>query len=116
SKDRTLEIWGLIQFSGLSTTSDRGSEGASSGSNSTLDLSIGFEKYFSDPLSMFRNVSIFGLFHTSQKDTTTLEGTQVGLTSTEFGIGLNYHFFASPLSYNRMIPYATVSGGFGESE
>ncbi len=116
SKDRTLELWGTIQFSGLSTTSDRGSEGASSGSNSTLDMSVGIEKYFSDSFSFFRNFSFFGLFHTSKKDTTTLEGSTVSLTSVEYGVGVNYHFLASPLSYNRFIPYASFSLGVGESE
>ena len=116
SKNRTLELWGTIQFSGLTTTSDRGSEGGSSGSNSTLDMSLGFEKYFADSFSMLRNFSFFALFHVSKKDTTTLEGTTVGLTAIDYGVGVNYHFFASPLSYNRFLPYASFSVGVGQSE
>jgi hypothetical protein len=116
SKERTLEIWGLIHFNGASSSTDRGADGSTTGSTATLDFSIGFEKYFSDPQTWYHRFSIFGLYHVSNKEGQSLEGTQLSLTTNEFGAGVNWHFLSNAQAYSRPIGFLTYSMGVGSSE
>ncbi|MAF79125.1 MAG: hypothetical protein CME63_11525 [Halobacteriovoraceae bacterium] len=111
--ERTIEAFGLIQFSSLSTSVDEGGEGDYTGGDSTIDFSIGVEKYFNSPQSFLGKMSFFGIIHSGNYTTTSIQGSQVTSSVFEYGIGAHYHFGGSPLSYNKFIPFAGGSIGIG---
>ncbi len=110
---RTIEAFGLIQFSSLSTTVDEGGEGNYTGGDSQIDFSVGVEKYFHSPNSFLGKMSFFGIIHSGSYQTTSVQGNQLTSSVLEYGVGAHYHFGASPLSYNRFIPFAGGSIGIG---
>ncbi len=110
---RTIEAFGLVQFSSLSTTVDEGGEGNYTGGDSTIDFSVGIEKYFDSPGSFLEKLSFFALLHSGNYQTTSVQGSQVTSAVFEYGIGAHYHFGGSPLSYNKFIPFAGGSIGVG---
>ena len=115
--NRTLEAFGLIHFNALSTTSDLGEDGGTaSGSDSSMDFSIGVEKYFNRPSGFLRDLSLFGFIHRASNTTSSAQGTEVSSTAFEYGAGLNYHFLAAPLSYHSLIGFVGASFGIGSTE
>lgn len=109
---KTWEVWGLIHFNSLSGTVDDDLNGSGDVSQSTLDFSIGFEKYFrSSRGSFFDNLSLFGFFHRRSSDT----GDSIGISSswTEFGGGLNYHFYGDSKRSENLNLFGTLSMGIG---
>jgi len=116
AKGKTLEFWGILHFSGLSSSSDRGTDGSSSGSNSTIELSAGLEKYFSDTKTWLHDISIFGIVHYSGRSIQTVSGEESSLTALEYGVGVNWHFWADPFVFNKPIGFFTASLGVGKTE
>ena len=110
---RTIEAFGLVQFSSLTTSVDEGGGGDYTGGDSTIDFSIGLEKYFNSPNSFLGKMSFFGVIHSGNYQTTSIQGSQITSSVFEYGVGAYYHFGASPLSYNRFIPFAGGSIGIG---
>ena len=116
SRDKTLEFWGLLHLNGLSSQSDLGEqEGTSSGSNSTVDFSLGVEKYFFRQEGFLKDISLRAFFHSSTKSTSTTQGAEISTGANEFGGGVNYHFLAHPLSYFRLIGFVGFNAGIGSS-
>lgn len=117
SPKRTLEAFGMIHFNALSTTADLGEEGGTtSGSDSSIDFSLGVEKYFNRTSGFLRDLSIFGYIHSASNKTSSAQGTEVSTSVLEYGGGLNYHFLAPPLSHHALIAYVGVGLGIGSSE
>jgi len=116
SRTRSLELWSTLHFSGLSTSQDNTSSGTSSGSNSTLDLSAGLEKYFIDRKLWLHNMSIMALFHYSNKKELGIGGAELSLTAMEYGIGANWHFWADPFAYGKPIGFIGGSFGLGSTQ
>ncbi|PIP89786.1 MAG: hypothetical protein COW01_07880 [Bdellovibrionales bacterium CG12_big_fil_rev_8_21_14_0_65_38_15] len=116
SSTRTIELFGLAHFNALSTTSDLGTAGTTSGSDSSIDFSLGAEKYFNRSTGFLRDLSLFGFIHSASSSSSSAQGTEVSSSVFEYGAGLNYHFLAAPLSYHAMIGYVGVSLGIGTSE
>lgn len=116
SPTRTIDVFGLAHFNALSTTSDLGEEGTTSGSDSSIDFSLGVEKYFNRSSGFLRDLSIFGFIHSASNTTSSAQGTEVASSVFEYGAGLNYHFLAPPLAHNALIGFASVSMGIGSTE
>lgn len=116
AKNKSLEVWGLLQFDGLTSSSDLGTNGSATGSVLSYDVSFGMEKYFQDLKSWFHKVSFFLIFHSNSRNVTGLEGAVVELGVLEYGLGMNYHFLADAFAFNRLIGYFSVAFGFGQSE
>lgn len=117
SPNRTLEAFGMVHFNALSTTADLGEEGGTtSGSDSSIDFSLGAEKYFNRTSGFLRDLSIFGYIHSASNKTSSAQGTEVSTSVLEYGGGFNYHFLAPPLSYHALIAYAGVGFGIGSTE
>jgi len=112
----TLEAMLLIQFTGLSSSTDRGTEGTSSASETAYDVTLGIEKYFPEPKTWYHRFSVFFLVHGEQKSVSQLEGSSISLTSIEYGAGFNWHFLADPMAYNRLIGHFSMGLGIGKSE
>tara|TARA_R110000868_G_scaffold75979_7_gene218913 strand:- start:1875 stop:3017 length:1143 start_codon:yes stop_codon:yes gene_type:complete len=116
SPTRTLETFGMVHFNALSTSSDLGEDGTTSGSDSSVDFSLGIEKYFNRTSGFLRDLSIFGYVHSASSASSSAQGTEVSSSVFEYGAGLNYHFLAAPLAYHAMIGYVGVAMGIGSTE
>lgn len=112
--NRTLELWATMHLASSSTSSDDGTGTSNSGSNTSIDLSAGIEKYFTSRESLIGKFSLFALLHNENKEVTTVQGIKSSISVIEAGIGMNYHFFAHPLSYGRVIGYVGGSVGIGQ--
>ena len=111
---RNLEVWGLIHFTGLGSTSSLGEQVSNSGDTSSLDISLGFEKYFLTMNSWIRKTSVYLMYFNSSKNVQcSFEGSQSKVSATEFGIGVNYHIFNPPNVFGRVIGFLTATYGFG---
>jgi hypothetical protein len=111
---KTIEVFGLAHFSSLSTSAEN-SSGTSAGSNSTIDFSLGVEKYFAQTNSWLSAISLYAYFHKITKEVSGIQGSATSLDALEYGLGLSYHFWASPLAYGRPIGYVTASFGVGDA-
>ncbi|MGB0452824.1 MAG: hypothetical protein ACPGJV_03845 [Bacteriovoracaceae bacterium] len=111
---RTLEVFGIANFSSL--TADSSTDGfSSSGSNSSMDFSLGFEKYFAQKNSFIGDISLYLIVHTTSNEVAGVTGNQTSSEGLEYGLGGSYHFLAHPLSYGQMIGYVTGSFGVGST-
>lgn len=107
---RTIELFGLTHFSSLNTASSD-ETGSSAGSTTAIDFSLGFEKYFAQKNTWLSQLSMFFFVHKFTKEVTAVQGGKTSLDGLEYGLGINYHFWESPLTYGKVIGY--VSGSFG---
>lgn len=112
---RTLEVWGIMHFTSFSTSISGGSEESTTntgGKNTAIDFSLGIEKYFAERSGFLADLSFFGIIH---KITTALasSASSSSFDSLEYGVGVNWHFLAHPLSYGKLIGHLQGSGGVG---
>lgn len=110
---KTIETWGIMHFNGMSSSSDLGADGTTSGSSSVIDFSLGVEKYFNIQNSFLYDISFISYIHYANESVKALEGSEIGLSVFEGGIGINWHFFADPFSINRPIGFISSSFGIG---
>jgi hypothetical protein len=114
--NRTLEFWGTLHFSSLSSTNSTGSQGpSSSGSARGLDTQIGMEKYFLDYERWYGSWSFTPYFHYAKQEYSSLQGHTVSNSVAAFGLGLNWHFGAPPLAVARTIFFLGPSYGIGSA-
>lgn len=113
--NRTLEVFGLLNFNNMSVSSDLSNGNQSSGVVSAMDFSLGMEKYFDSESWILRSLSFSVFFHKSTHETTGLSGTQISLDSLAYGGGVSYHF-TDALSFGRIIPYLTLNFGIGATQ
>jgi hypothetical protein len=110
-QERDWELWSLLHLNMLSgnftTETDEGAT-----SQSTIDFSIGFEKYFAMGESFFTPFSLFLKLHSRSNDS----GDLVAVKSSflEYGLGGNYHFYGDHLRSNNLIGFATLGIGAGQ--
>ena len=114
-RDKTLEAWGLAYYSGLSTSSEQGTT-TTQGKCSTLDFSLGVEKYFNSPKSFFDNVSLFGFITKSGIDMSSADTNTESYDVFGYGGGINYHFGKGPFVYNNLNWFASFSAGMASVE
>ncbi len=116
AREKSLEVWGIMHFTGLSASQDAGSSGTSSGSDSVLDFSVGIEKYFTDRKLWLHNITLQFLLHYSSRKTIGLGGTEMSLTAYEYGGGGSWHFWADPFAYGKPIGFITANFGLGSTQ
>ncbi len=115
---RTVEVYGSFNYTSFSETEDNGFEGveATQRDSSELSFSFGLEKYFSDSMTKMRNFSLIGQFDYSSSEQQETDGTETPVTSTNLmggSIGVNYHFYNDPFSFEKIILFASASFGLG---
>jgi hypothetical protein len=113
--NRTIEIFGLINFNSMNVSSDLSDGNVTSGTVTAMDFTMGLEKYFNSNSIFLRHTSFNIHFHTSKQDTVNLSGTQISLSTFSYGGGGSYHF-SDPLSYGKFIPFITASFGIGATQ
>jgi hypothetical protein len=109
-EDRDWEVWSLLHLNMLSGSfSSETDQGTTSQSN--IDFSIGFEKYFALGQSFFTPFSLFIKLHSRSSDS----GDIVSVKSSflEYGLGVNYHFYGNHLQSNNLIGFTTLGLGVG---
>ncbi len=113
---RTIEVFGLLNFNNMSSSSDLGDGITTTGTNANIDFSFGIEKYFDSTSRALRNFSMSAFFHKATQETVGISGTQISLDAFGYGVGANYHFMADALSYGRGIGFANFTIGVGTSQ
>jgi len=113
---RTIEVFGLLNFNNMSSSSDLGDGVTTTGTNANVDFSFGIEKYFDVQSKALRNFSLSAFMHKSTQETVGISGTQVSLDAFGYGVGANYHFMADALSFGRGIGFANFTIGVGTSQ
>lgn len=110
---KSWEVWGLANLTSMSGTFDDGNTSTST-SQSSLDFSLGVEKFFPNSRSFLKNTSIFGFV--TKRSSTSGADVQTTMDWTEFGGGLNYYFYNSPFQTNRFSFFGSLSLGIGSAE
>lgn len=110
---KSFEIWALANLTSMSGTFDDGTTSTST-SQSSLDFSIGAEKFFPTSKSFFKNVSLFAFI--TKRSSTSGADIQSTMDWTEFGGGINYYFYNTPFQRNRFAFFGTLSAGIGSAE
>ena len=114
--NKDYEWFALVQFEGLSTSSDLAANGTATGANGVFNGTFGLEKYFSSYENWIKYISLqlFGTY--SSRDTSVLEGSQSSLVNLGVGFGGSFHHLAPANSFGRLIGHFSVAFGFGRSE
>lgn len=114
---KTWELFGLGQYSSLSTTvqNDVGTVD-SSGTSGGYDLHFGVEKFFPKNGAWFDKLSIGGFLHFGDAEAISVSGTQ-GKNSI-FGYGLfgRYYFYNHAQDIGRLIGFGGLGFGAGSVE
>jgi hypothetical protein len=115
SGEKQWEVWGNASanmLSGNATNLNAGTVAASTpASSSTLDFSMGVEKYFFHASDLFNQLSFTGFFH--RRTSSIGQDILSGETVTEFGGGLRYHFNQTAVLMNAIMPFALLDAGIG---
>jgi hypothetical protein len=113
---RDWETWGLVYFNTMNSSSNEAGNGQdTSGSNSTVNYSLGLEKYFPGRGNWYYDFSLLAFVHNSVNNKVGVEGEQLKHSCTEFGLGTNYHLFGDPFAFHRLIGYFNFSMAMGKS-
>lgn len=112
---KTWEVWGTMSVNALSgtVTDDSTTDSSTSASASAIDFSAGIEKYFMNYDNFLKEFSVSLFAHKR-----TLENGDTVKSETnwfEYGAGLNYHFYNSAASMNRLVGFGALSVGQGKA-
>lgn len=114
NSNKSWEIFGNISMNALTGTidGDVGTTSTISSSASSLDISLGLEKYFFDS-KLFRDLSLHGIL--SKRTLEDGGKTQSSTNWFQYGIGANYHFYNHANELNKLVGFATTSFGMGST-
>lgn len=110
------EVWGNASANMLSGTSSNmlGTVSSSTtASSSTIDYSVGIEKYFFKASGFMNQLSLTGFLHS--RNSKLGQDIQITETMMEFGAGIRYHFNNSASLVNGLMPFALLDAGVGSS-
>lgn len=111
NKRDNWEVWGMVYLNSLSGDAESETQ-TTEVSASTVDFSLGVERYFLNSDSSFlKNLSATIFLHKRSTET----GADVTISSewTEYGLGGSYHFFNNAYDLNRPVGFVTGSFGIG---
>jgi hypothetical protein len=115
STDKEWDVWGNASANMLTGTASNINVGAAAASttamNSTLDYSVGIEKYFFHSNPILSQMSLTGFYH--GRNAKMGHDIQITENLTEFGVGVRYHFNQSVSVINGIIPFALFDVGMG---
>ena len=125
SKENFLEIFTFVNFDLLGSASDdralddKKKNSKKKDSVKETDLSINFsfglEKYSSND-GPFKKFSFVGMLHRGTQESKFSSGVESSVSFSEYGVGVNYHFYGHPKSYGSMIGLLTLTGGLGTTK
>jgi hypothetical protein len=115
STEKQWDVWGNASANMLSGTSSNINVGTVAAStpatNSSLDYSIGVEKYFFHSNPIMSQISLTGFYHA--RNSKLGQDIQTSESLTEFGAGARYHFNQSASMINGLVPFALLDVGIG---
>lgn len=113
NSSKTWEAWGTMYINSLSGTveSTSATETSTSAAASTIDFSAGIEKYFVNYNNFLKEFSILAFVH--KKSVESGDTIKSKTEWLEYGGGINYHFYHSAASVNRLIGYGALTLGKG---
>lgn len=114
---KNMEIWGTLGHGKFFTTTVEvdGSSEAAGGGTTSLDASLGFEKYFDDKSRWYHRFSLVGVGHYENNTVQVSDTVRSSATIFEYGMGVNTHFVSDPFAYNRPIGFITLLFGVGSA-
>ena len=111
---KNWEVFTSLFMSSLSGSQENDTEDSTETTSSTLDLSVGLEKYFvSSSSEWLRNTSIMLILRLRNNEVGS--SSTFGFNNTEYGVGLNYHLFDSPVTNQKFIWLVSASAGLGSA-
>ncbi|MCK5882308.1 MAG: hypothetical protein KAG61_01360 [Bacteriovoracaceae bacterium] len=105
------QVFGHINYNMMNSSITEGTAQATTATTTMLG-GAGIEKYFSGAGSFMDRLSLFVFAEktlSASHEVETFEPSSIML----YGGGLSIHIVNSPLSYGKLIPYFTMSGGIG---
>lgn len=108
------ELWSNLSVSMLSSSYAQGST-SSSGSNNSIDIGLGAERYF-DLKNFIRNFSLAFFLEKYTSEVINISGISSKSDALIYGGMLNWYFWNDPFLYNSIIPFINVKFGFGSSD
>jgi hypothetical protein len=112
---RSLEIFGLLHFSSLSSTVDQNASGSYTSGDSNINATLGFEKYFTESTGFFRSVSFSAFIHRDVAKVTSIANTSITIGVFEYGGAFNFHFNENPRTH-QMVYFGQIGAGVGSVE
>lgn len=113
---KTWEAWGTMYFNALTGTyesSDAATATTStSASSSSIDFSAGIEKYLMNYDSFLKDLSVGAFIH--KRSVESGDSLKSKTDWLEYGAALNYHFYNSASTMNRLVGYASFTAGVGK--
>ncbi len=103
-----LEIYSLLSLSSLAGTYSNES-GDFDAQSSSMNFSIGMEKYFPESTSFFRNISLKA--HYSMTNSSAGSGVNNITSITDMGGGVSYYFGNGPFVTNSLMFFADANFG-----
>jgi hypothetical protein len=116
--NRDWEIWSALNLSMLTgTTTDPAATAgtANDATNSRVDFTAGFEKYFSDSHSEFWKKISISAFGTIQLNKSAAGATTTTTQHLNIGLGGSYHFLNPADSIGKFISFGNISFGVGNN-
>lgn len=113
TSSKSWEVWGTMYVNALTGTVDSGSEAeqSTSAAASAIDFSGGIEKYFVNNNNFLKEFSILAFLH--KKSVESGDTIKSKTDWLEYGAGINYHFYHSAASVNRLIGFGSLTFGKG---
>jgi hypothetical protein len=112
--EKNLEIYGLINISGLSSNSKTNvGDQSFNSSQSFHQIGLGVEYYPKKEREWFSNISLLGEFTIQKQDSQAYNGAGITNDVNEFSVGLNWHPTKAPSMVSEFIPYLHTSVNFG---
>lgn len=114
--EKNWELYSVLHLSSLTNTNSLGNQNTGTkGPNSTIDLIIGIEKYFSSFNSWYSPISFSPYLHINRQTYTSIQGHRLQNNFLGYGLSVHYHFFNHPLSLNVPLPWFHAGFGIGTS-
>ncbi len=111
--EKSYEVFSEIGFSSMSSSS--GGDSSSKTKSTTIDLTLGFEKYFPKVSDFWRRVSAVGIFgYDTSSSTSSSNGKSYTTSTMEVGAGAHYHFLEDPSVFGKLIGYSGLLLGVGK--
>ena len=112
---RNWEVYSSFYLSSLSGTQNDANADSTETTNTTIDLSVGAEKYFANSsMETLKNSSL--LLFLRMRNNESGSSSSYGFNNTEYGVGLNYHLLESPFATQKMIGVLSATLGLGSVE
>ena len=115
-QSKHYELFSLVHYNFSTTSSDLGTSDSVKETGKGTSFSLGGEAHLARFSTLLGRFSLFGLYHMGKQTATYDSLTKSSTDITEYGGGINYHFWGHPRAYGRLIGFVSAAGGIGTTE